>query len=115
MNEDDLIEGDPFEPDADTKAQIAAKQQRDFEEDEVVRILLRRQEAYKRVFAGAPVGNDVNIVIDDLRAFCRGEATTFHENPRIHALLTGRQEVYLRIVDHTRLSLDALIEKYAAK
>jgi len=74
--------------------------------------LERRQHAYVRVFKGEPMGDDLQIVLDDLRTFCRGEESTYHDNPRLHVLLTGRQEVYLRIKDHTQLSFDKLCTKY---
>lgn len=76
---------------------------------------LRLREAYVRLFAGAPAGDDVKLVVDDLRTFCRGEDTAWHEDARVHALLTGRQEVYQRITDHTRLSADDLWERYAPR
>lgn len=37
-------------------------------------------------------------VLADLRKFCRGDQSTFHTDPRVHALLEGRREVFLRIL-----------------
>lgn len=114
---DDFIDGeqpaiDPAQRDSD--AAVFRKQQ----EDELAAMRaarLRLREAYVRVFAGAPAGDDVVLVMDDLRNFCRGEETAWHDSERIHCLLTGRQEVFQRIADHTRLSADVLWERYAPR
>jgi hypothetical protein len=52
--------------------------------------------------------------MEDLSRFCRGKETAFDIEERVHVLLTGRQEVWFRIMDHLRLSYDALVEKYTA-
>lgn len=84
--------------------------------EEKLRALLEaRQGAYRRVFAGNPMGDDVKTVIDDLRRFCRGDKAVFDTNERVQTLLTGRQEVYYRIQDHLKLSLDEIVERYTAK
>jgi hypothetical protein len=50
-------------------------------------------------------------VLADLNRFCRGNASTFHADPRTHALLEGRREVLLRLL--TLLKIDsATIAKY---
>lgn len=64
----------------------------------------RRQSAYQTTFAG-PVGE---LVLTDLAKFCRAYTTTFHEDPRIAAMLDGRREVFLRIQQHLNLSNDQL-------
>ena len=33
----------------------------------------------------------------DLAMFCRADETCFHSDPRIHAVLEGRREVWIRI------------------
>lgn len=112
---DDFITGDetdPFDPQDQRSAAAAAKRSVEDDAERLRAALLRRQEAYKRLFAGAPIGDDMQIVMADLRRFCRGDTTTWSENAREHALLTGRQEVWLRISDHLRLSFDDLYTKY---
>jgi hypothetical protein len=47
---------------------------------------------------------------EDLARFCRANETCFDADPRIHALLEGRREVYLRIMDYIDLPID---EHYA--
>lgn len=37
-------------------------------------------------------------MLADLNRFCRGNASAFDPDPRIHALLEGRREVLLRIL-----------------
>lgn len=43
-------------------------------------------------------------VLVDLAKFCRANETTFHPDPRVHAALEGRREVWLRIRAHLDLS-----------
>lgn len=62
--------------------------------------------AYSHVFAGP----DAKLVLKDLAQFCRAEQTTFQEDPRLHSLLEGRREVWLRIQKYLNLSPDELWE-----
>lgn len=61
--------------------------------------LQRRRRAYQLVFN--PQDPSAQIVLEDMMAYCRAEETTFHADPRAHALAEGRREVYLRILQHT--------------
>jgi hypothetical protein len=70
--------------------------------------LRARRDAYVRLFAGNPMGNDHLLVLADLKRFCRGDVTPWDTDARVHALLTGRFEVYNRVMLHTQLSFDAL-------
>lgn len=65
-----------------------------------------RQRAYQLALSNAPE------LLDDLSNFCRANSPTFHADPRVHALLEGRREVWLRIQDHLKLNLDELFVKY---
>lgn len=47
-------------------------------------------------------------VIVDLAKFCRATQTTFHADPRVHAALEGRREVFLRIMQHRNMSTEEL-------
>ena len=51
-------------------------------------------------------------VLRDLAVFCRANETTFHADPRIHAVLEGRREVFLRIAHHLNLTTDELWSIY---
>lgn len=51
-------------------------------------------------------------VLRDLAKFCRAHETTFHEDPRIHAVMEGRREVWLRIQGNLHLDDDALWDLY---
>lgn len=51
-------------------------------------------------------------VLQDLAKFCRANETTFHEDPRAHAVLEGRREVWLRIQNYLQLTPDELWELY---
>ena len=67
--------------------------------------------AYRIVFGG-PAGN---MVLQDLAKFCRGAESCFDADPRKHAVLEGRREVWLRISDHLHLTQDQLYGLYAGK
>lgn len=64
----------------------------------------RRADAYREIFRG-PLGERVLV---DLARFCRAQRSCFHEDPRVHAALEGRREVFLRIQHHLRLTDEEL-------
>ncbi len=72
--------------------------------------LSTRKMAYHQVFNKESVFTPV--VLADLAKFCRANTSTFHENDRMHAVLEGRREVFLRIQQHLNLSEDELWEIY---
>lgn len=74
--------------------------------EKLKRALFRRQHAYRTAFGG-PLGDEV---LRDLARFCRAHESTFHADPRAHALAEGRREVWLRIVNHLKLTSDELWE-----
>ena len=72
------------------------------------RALLRdRQVSYQHALGGAPG----QAVLADLARFCRADQTTFHPDPRVHALMEGRREVWLRIKEHLDLDLEDLLRR----
>lgn len=78
--------------------------------DWIIGFLKRRKQAYLNVFN--PESEFAKIVLHDLGLFCRAQTTCFHEDPRKHALAEGRREVWLRIMDHMKLTQDEFFEKY---
>lgn len=72
-------------------------------------VLFRRRTAYQQLFRG-PNGQEV---LADLAKFCRANDSTFHADPRVHAMLEGRREVWLRIQHHLQLSPDELWRLYS--
>lgn len=64
----------------------------------------RRRTAYVKTFDG-PFGDEV---LADLAKFCRANETAFHTDPRVHAALEGRREVFLRIARHLQLTDEQL-------
>ncbi len=74
--------------------------------------LLGRQQAYQRRLGG--VDPDTLLVLRDLAKFCRANESTHDADPRIHALLEGRREVWLRIAHHLKLDTDRLWQLYGA-
>lgn len=112
--EQDLFTGeehDPYDPLDVDRARVTTAQLQEDAEHTVAQRLERRQLAYKRMF-GNLVPEDREIIEKDLAWFCMGDRAVFHENERIHCLLTGRQEVFQRIQDHIRLDLESLVDKY---
>lgn len=105
-----LGESDPYDPRDVARGETKTLSLIEAADATVRQRLERRQQAYVRLFNGH--AEDMEIVMQDLTVFCRGDTAVFHENERIHCLLTGRQEVYQRIMDHTRLDLDTLVLKY---
>lgn len=59
-----------------------------------------RRTDYVRTF-NTPHGEKV---MADLAKFCRANESTFHPDPRVHAALEGRREVWLRLRQHMDLS-----------
>ena len=51
-------------------------------------------------------------VLKDLSKFCRADQSTFHEDARVHAVIEGRREVWLRIQNYLSLTPDQLWELY---
>lgn len=72
--------------------------------------LVTRGQAYRIVFGGKDVHSER--VLRDLAKFCRAQDTTFHPDPRIHAALEGRREVWLRIQHHLKLDPEQLWKTY---
>lgn len=67
-------------------------------------LLYKRQHAYLQVFNPDNVYRDT--VLKDLAKFCRANDSTFHVDPRAHAMLEGRREVFLRIQRYLQLTPD---------
>lgn len=74
------------------------------------RALAHRQQAYHKVF------DEKNIftrtVLKDLARFCRGNRTCFDPDPRLHACLEGRREVFLRILKHLKMDPVTFLQTY---
>lgn len=68
-------------------------------------IALLRSRHYKRLFLGPDnvMSRDAEIVLADLRDFCRAESGAFSPDPYVNARNTGRREVFLRLTHHLNL------------
>lgn len=88
---------------SDPLEQEVKKSQRD-----MVLNLQRRKMAYCKTFGG-PVAEEV---LADLKKFCRADVSTFHSDARVSAMLEGRREVYLRIMQHLTLNSEELSKLY---
>ena len=73
-------------------------------------LLRRRALSYQRVFLGH--GVDTDVVLADLAKFCRASASTYHADPRLSDVLTGRRETFLRIAHFLKLTDDQLWSLY---
>lgn len=81
--------------------------------EKLIGIFRSRRSDYMTTFNN-PVGERV---LADLAEFCRARETTFHTDGRLHAILEGRREVWLRINKYLNLSdreIQQLIEKKGA-
>jgi hypothetical protein len=74
--------------------------------------ITRRTRNYKLVFGDGDRGPQ-RAVLKDLARFCRASETCFNEDPRVHAVLEGRREVWLRIANHLNLSPQELLAIYS--
>lgn len=75
-------------------------------------IVFNRQKAYQTVFDDGEMAKQI---LDDLARFCRANESTFHEDPRVHAVLEGRREVWLRIRQHLDMGSEDLWNRYSKK
>lgn len=69
-----------------------------------------RKFAYNQVFNKDSIHSKE--VLEDLAKFCRANASTFHPDDRMHAVLEGRREVFLRIQQHLKLSDEEIWDLY---
>lgn len=67
--------------------------------------LRRRKRNYQLTFDNSPAAQEV---LQDLAKFCRANETCFHADARVHAVLEGRREVFVRIQNHLNLSSEQL-------
>ena len=75
--------------------------------------ILKLQRDYISVFdEESPV---VENILSDLKIFCRANESTFHADPRIHAMLEGRREVWLHIERQLKLQPDELVARIIRK
>jgi len=106
---------DPLDPDEQKSIQDQFKEAHDKAHAEAGVKNERLVMAYRRLFeAGKPQDGDVEVVMQDLATFCRGFASTFHPDPNVHAMLSGRSEVFHRIMKFSRLDYTTLM-KYHVK
>jgi hypothetical protein len=69
--------------------------------DEAKEFLRARQVAYRRTFNREDESD--KHVLEDLSKFCRASSSTFDRDPREHARMEGRREVWIRIASHLEL------------
>lgn len=84
--------------------------------DKMIKIknyLMHRQQSYQLTFKKDDLA--AKAVLADLAKFCRANETAFNPDQRIHAVLEGRREVWLRIINHLNLSSQELWELYSKK
>lgn len=80
---------------------------------ELRQLFIRRSVAYQNVFdLKSPY---THAVLKDLAKFCRAHESTFNADPRAHAILEGRREVWLRIQEYLNLNGDELFALHRVK
>lgn len=73
-----------------------------------------RRVAYQKTFlVDGHIAPYAQEVLHDLALFCRAYESTFHKDPRAHAVLEGRREVWIRIQNHLHLTDDQLLKLHA--
>ncbi len=65
------------------------------------------QKSYHITFSGAAG----QMVVEDLRRFCRADEPCWSEDQRHHARLEGRREVWLRIQNELNLPVEDLLQR----
>jgi len=70
-----------------------------------------RRHAYRQTFKGLYA----EVVLKDLARFCRANESTFHADPRAHAVAEGRREVWLRLQHHLKLTPEQLWQLYSGR
>ena len=69
--------------------------------------------AYNRTFdKQSPFTHEV---LKDLAKFCRANESAFHADPRIHAVLEGRREVWLKIANALNMTPEELYALHKVK
>ncbi len=69
--------------------------------------------SYQRVFEHT--NPHTHEVLKDLAIFCRAHSSTFHQDPRLHAMLEGRREVWLRIQENLQLDMEEIYSLHKIK
>jgi hypothetical protein len=110
MIEDSLELADPLDPFDVAAAHSVAQTDHETAIATQQAALRARQGAYIRLFSDRPIAGDAAFVLADLRRFCRGGQTPWADDARLHALLTGRNEVYTRVTQHVSMQFDDLWE-----
>lgn len=72
-------------------------------------LLFNRQRAYCSAF-DSETGKQV---LEDLASFCRAEESCFHADARLHAVMEGRREVWIRIQKHLKMDSESLWKYFA--
>lgn len=70
--------------------------------------ITKRQQSYRTRFPNPRQ----DPILKDLCWYCRANWTTYDPDPRIHARLEGRRDVWLRIQRHLNLSPEDLFAIY---
>lgn len=69
--------------------------------------------AYQKVFDEK--NQFTKTVLKDLAKFCRAHKTTFLPDPRAHAQLEGRREVWLRIQEYLEMTIPELYDLHEVR
>lgn len=74
-----------------------------------------RRRAYQIVFNNPEYQAEIQFVLNDLAKFCRAFVTPYHPDQRRQDMLLGRNEVFIRILDHVALDRNTMYAKYTNK
>jgi len=80
---------------------------------ELQKYVERIRQAYVRTFEGGATPQDLEVVLHDLAWFCGEYDGLWRNDEREQSRALGRNEVYKRILEYTRLDPKTLQIKYA--
>lgn len=74
-----------------------------------IRLILDRHSIYSRVFKpDGAVSPSAAAVLEDLARYCHADKSTFRPDPRDHARIEGRREVWLYIISSMKLDQEQI-------
>lgn len=79
------------------------------EVQKALQALDQKKTAYQIVFSSEGAAGQA--VLLDLDRFCRGQESCWHPDPRQHAMLEGRREVWLRIQSYLTKPVEELLQQ----
>lgn len=105
--------GDIFDPEVVIAAEAKAYDESETTDNAVDQYIRRRLVAYANVFSVGPTTQDnLDFVLADLAVWSRAYSPTWNKDQKVQDLMEGRRELYMRIMEITRLPHEMQYRKY---